>query len=720
MIKQFKRFISLTLVLLLLLGANLSAFAREPASLEEGMERALLAVRNLIEIDDSVYTEFHFSSDYRNWETMEGLFWMFQWRDERGDSFISATAEPDGTLMNFWTWRADQRRFGFAEISQAEAIAAGNDFLRRANPTMYSYFLNTGNVFLNIHDNNIFIVYNAVINGHSFDAASISIQVDKFSGEVTGYSSSMIDPRRFTFSDSENLISERDAIAAHAEHIGLSLEYRSFFNWDDETLAVFPVYVFNNQNFSFISATTGEVVNFVFDTGERRELGLIAEQDAAMAPAQNVGGFFTRQDLSPAEIAAIERVGGFITSEQALERLLYVAGLQESDIEHLGVRNITLRRDLIDRDRYFYDVMMWRQHSGTGGNDSPIDSLFGTVDAESGRVVSFHFSYDWMFLLEFDEFVYSEAQAEAAIEEFLRSNAPDEFALTRLDSSSHPAVDFAFHWGWGMEHSFNYVRIVNGIPFRENGINISFNPFSGQITSFNLSWFENVTFRSIDNVLSQYEALSAFTAQNGSELRYITVGGARAELVYSFIPSSWWGFIDPFTGNAVDFRGETVEDLAAAPVNENFRGHWSERYLTRLIDNGVHLWDAQAEPDSTLTQQEFVRALSLVQPWSINPPHPAMFTNINDIDINPNATLTRMEAVRIIVELLGYSRLAENYEWFVFPFADDIAEEYRGFVTIAFMMGIIGGEVGGSFGGARNATTAQATVMIHNFVLSLS
>jgi len=689
---------------------------REDRSIASGesMERALVAIRSLVNIDDDLFTDFNYSSTYSNWETREGLVWSFNWSAE--NAFAFATVMDDGTLLNFNMSQFGVGSFGFAEFSREEAIEKASAFIRAANPRIHQFFGEPEFVRANLHSDEISMTFHAQISGYAFPTATIWVGVNKFTGEIASYSTNNINPSRFNFESATNLIGERAAVAVHAREIGLTLEYRSNFDFENDRIRVFPIYVPNSQGVRFISATTGEVVEHVFDTGRD---GIT---DASFAsgggaswmmpprPSMADGGFAM---ISPAERTAIEQVAGFLTSDQALARFLEAAELSDLDLSLFEHQSISLNRDWIDRDRFIYSINLFRNTSWDEEMSDEFTSISGSVDAATGRVRSFDlFSHGNNFELADEEMAADEI--EAAVEAFLRRLAPEELARTRLEERD-PA--WATRFGFGGVNHFVFGRYENNIPFRNNQISAIFNPTLGRVTNFALNWFDNVTFPSIDNVLTPQDALAAFVEQKGMNVIYTTTGGGTARLVYDLFSNA---LIDPFDGSALDFFGQPWEETMETPSYSDVSGHWSERFVMRLLENGVYKWTDPFEPDRVVTELEFLQYIMLVeQPWVVAQFTPEAFFAQRGIEIEASSTrpLTRQLATKIIVEYLGFGRLAQQSQWFVFPFSDNVAEQYRGFITIAHMLGIVSGDAEGRFNATSNVTRAQASAMLHNLII---
>ena len=684
-------------------------------SADTSMETALIAAKNLIKIDDDVFTEFNYSSSFSNYETMEGLLWTFQWSSPAG-GYIYATLTADGILLQYRKYMWDENRFGFAVVDKNAAVAIADGFIRKANPDTYAYYKVPADIYTGINNSEYGFSYYAQINGYNFEAAYIYVNVNKFTGEMVGYGTSRVDPVRFNFEKAEDLVSESDAVSAYVDKIGLSLEYRSYYDYEKNSVNVFPVYVFNSHSDRFIGAKSGDVVTYVYDLGVNDVLdskNYAAAPDALAEDAGYSGG--TRASLTPAELTAIDQAAGFITSEQALLKLLEAAELKNLDVASFSEQYISLSRDWYSKNQYFYYVNLYKFAEYDEADDT-ITNVSGRVDAATGRVTSFSFNYAG-YPSPTGQRVTTEKQAEQAVTAFLKRVAPGEFAKTKLDAMEPPAVE-PYYYRRG-NYYFNYVRYENGIPFRDNGINVTLHENTGKITSYSLNWYDEVTFPSVSNVITPQRALTGFVEQNGSKINYITIGEGNAALVYDFRSQE---LIDPFTGKALDYTGMPWTDTSVRPDYSDVMGHWSESYVTKLADNGVYMWGGKFEPEKIMTELEFLNYLMLIESQY----YPAredikMYYAQHGVEVeaSPDKLLTRQESARIIAEYLGYGKLAKQSEWFVYPFKDNVAREYKGYITICYMLGIINGDAG-RFNAASNVTRAHAATMLHNLIISKS
>jgi uncharacterized membrane protein YkoI len=710
--KKLRLIITLLLAAVITAAAPLTAFA-QPAGAqaqtgESSMEAALVAAKELLKIDDAVFTDFSYSSTYSNYETREGLAWSFSWSDSK-NAYINALVMENGAVMHYWKYDYTINSFGFAQISKDAAVSIANDFIKRAAKDTFSYYKAPENVYVSINNGEYRMTYYAEVNGYTFDAARISISVNKFTGEVTGYDTTGVNPGNYKFEGAGGVISESDAVAAYAEKIGLSLEYRSYFNYEDGSVKVFPVYLLNSGGDRYISAKTGEIVSYEYDAGSSGANYGSADM-AAPAASASLGGSSGGGgvSLSPAEIAAIEKASSYMSSDQALKKLLEAADIADLDVGAFNSVDISLSRDYANKERYFYYVNIYRFYADFDTKDDDIMGLSGRLDAETGKI--YNFSINYFGFPQAEGAALTEAQIDSAADAFLKKIAPQEYAKTKKDEPAGGDVSPYRFYG---DRYINYTRYENGIAFRDNRISVSINQSTGKIMYFYLNWYDNVSFPSVGNVLTPQRALSAYAAQNGTAINYITTGNGNASLVYLFTGG---GYVDPFTGKALDYNGEMWVDSTLKPDYSDVAGHWSESTVKQLFDNGVYGWSGKFDPNKVMTELEFLQYLMLIEPYYYYVDSVTFLAQRGiGITADPNKTLTRQEAARIIVEYLGYQKLAEQSKWFIYPFTDNVAEEYKGYITICYMLGIVGGD-NGKFNAGSSITRAQAAVILKNLI----
>ncbi|MFZ5817154.1 MAG: YcdB/YcdC domain-containing protein [Bacillota bacterium] len=104
------------------------------------------------------------------------------------------------------------------------------------------------------------------------------------------------------------------------------------------------------------------------------------------------------------------------------------------------------------------------------------------------------------------ELSFTRAEAKAMAQAWFEKLVPQEHrASLRYQESPLNAG----YWG-GSVYQFNWVREVHGFPLSGNGVHISIDARSGEMTQYGLSWRPNVELALPDRILSQEEAEEAY------------------------------------------------------------------------------------------------------------------------------------------------------------------------------------------------------------------
>lgn len=163
------------------------------------------------------------------------------------------------------------------------------------------------------------------------------------------------------------------------------------------------------------------------------------------------------------------------------------------------------------------------------------------------------------------------------------------------------------------------------------------------------------------------------------------------------------------------------------------RGSWALQSIEAAVSNGLMsgMGDGVFGYGEPITRAQFVTILSNMFEWNENLPLTPTFTDVlpehwfyNYVEaaatlgviysggsFNPNAPISRQDMAVMLVKALGYSSLAAQVERFEpNPFVD--VSSYRGYITIAHDIGMVGGVGEGRFAPDNTATREQAAAML--------
>lgn len=247
----------------------------------------------------------------------------------------------------------------------------------------------------------------------------------------------------------------------------------------------------------------------------------------------------------------------------------------------------------------------WNRNT-TGAN---WHNLSVEVDAVTGEIVNF-----WEDQSTGDqsgknqEPQYNREQCQKIAEEFIKKLQPTRLTETKLAEISKAELLMRSDW-IPPAYDFYYQRVVNGIVFNENGINIGINNMTGKVVRYNFNW-ENLSFPSPQAVIGQDAARQAVQQEMGYGLKYLRpetpfpVINARKEAKLYYAPRSLYGnsvYVDATTGKLVSWGGEEV----IIPVLPKVESQTVVTEAYQDVDG-----EGDTGPSTTLTKDEAIAAVN--------------------------------------------------------------------------------------------------------------
>ncbi len=172
---------------------------------------------------------------------------------------------------------------------------------------------------------------------------------------------------------------------------------------------------------------------------------------------------------------------------------------------------------------------------------------------------------------------------------------------------------------------------------------------------------------------------------------------------------------------------------AASVYSDVPDSRWSAQAITRItqlnIFNGVG--DGRFAPTQSISRAAFITALCRLFSWETNAPARPTFSDVSfgswyyaavetayahgavtlqSSQFRPNDPITRQEMAAALVRALGYSTLAGLAQEYELPFSD--VHSNRGYITVAYDLGLMGGTDAKHFSPDKTATREQAAVVL--------
>ena len=207
----------------------------------------------------------------------------------------------------------------------------------------------------------------------------------------------------------------------------------------------------------------------------------------------------------------------------------------------------------------------------------PGGSFHAEVDATTGEIVSMN-QWDQRFKPSFKLPVLSADEAEKIATELILKLSSKPQSEMKLVSDEQQV--YSLNNAQPFTYNFRWIRMVNGIPFPGNGVNVSISGDDGQVRSYNYNWTRDLVFPAASDVISLETARQVFADTPMLELQYFvppilhpqtSSEPQSALLVYQLNNQYYEGAIDALSGKPV-----TLDTQAGNYTSMNTIGEVSE------------------------------------------------------------------------------------------------------------------------------------------------
>ncbi|NFG61391.1 YcdB/YcdC domain-containing protein [Clostridium sp. CMCC3677] len=672
-------FFSILLLFCLLFSLQYPAFADENYS--KSLENAITKTKNIITIPDT-YTDFTHSS--REQKTILGQVNLFEfnWSEVQGKyGNISISIDENGNIYDFYKYSNENTSKSLASVTKDESRQACEDFIKKALVNHYSS-LKEINVYNDPTDSSYTFKYKCYFNNIPLNFLYVNISVDKYTGEIITFNTNNLNTNSLSYPSNDNIVEKSKAKKSYVDKIGLKLNYYSYYDYKNDKLNIFPAYCINSTHNVAIDAHSGEKISI---NNENIYLG----KDGYKNTNESLDSL---KNLTKEEDDAIKNVSGLINKDTATDIIKKYSDLDSFEGK---ISNSHINKDLISNN-YIWTINF--------------ENASAEVDAKSSELLSFyHYSNidDKNNVIPIDD-------AKNIANKFLNEVSPNKFIETKLevlDTNINENDSF---------YNFKFIRQANGINFVNNYLMVSINKFSGKVCEYNSQWYDNVNFPDIKSALSSEAIFDKISDKFG--LEYTMSNDNNISLIYNFIDLDENYLVNPFNGTRIKFNGEVYKENEL-PKYSDINGHWCEKIVKELLENGYYLKSDNFNPDNNITQINFLKYL-YSQIWNFN--------NSDDDDKfydmliekgilkteekSPDSLLTNKDISKLIVRYLGYDKIAKNAYIFNNPFSDSIEDDIKGYSSICHSLGIITGDENNNFNPNNNVTNAEAAKIIYNLL----
>lgn len=714
----------LSLVFIFTLLLPLQGFAAE---MDKELENAIKIVKTKFSIPE----DYKFTSSISTSEKGKVYYLSWNSNDSLKMGSINASVDDKGVILYYSRYTPDdyKQTKKLPSLSRAEAKAKADMYIEHIAPGLIKELGHEESYQDNIMDSSYYFSYYRIIDGVPYYNDRVSVTVSRENGGLWGYYRNWSADLKFP--SSKGAISLEKAEAAYTEKLGLRLIYG--YSMEDDVLKTFPIYspIYDNSNFA-IDAFTGERYRltsdyYLYGAGEN-EAATAATKDMKLDIAAGVR-------FSPEELKAVEDAGKLMDEKRAEELVRKTEFLNITD--EYKLQDYYLNKNWPDNKEYTWTLYFIKPSKDTKYPDDDFVSV--TMNAGTGVIKGFY-----RYTAGSDDKkqpINDIARAKAVTDAFLSKYYPEYYKQMEYDriSSEEYLSDKTVPADY---YNIRYSRLVNGVPFPSNGANFHYDNLTGEISSFDLSWFET-EFPSVERVIGVPAATSSLLEAVGLGLEYryeypeevspVIAKGSRTDgkvsLVYVLKPGKPL-YIDAFTGKVVYGSGEEYKEAVKVSYTD-IKGHFAEKQISVLAEFGIYLDGSEFRPSEDITQKDFLAYLSKTMYYygpeltekSTQKDTDEMYAIliregiVKEAEKSPDSTVTREEAVKFIIRALKYDKVADIKGIFSVSFKDkaSISPELYGYVAIASGLGIVSGD-GSSFQPKRNIKRGECAVMIYNYL----
>ncbi len=674
---------------------------------DEKLEQVILKAKELFDISDG-YDKFNSSIDSYDGNTSFNL----EWRDTKEElKSINVIMDIDGNVISFYSYSNDfkgENKLPKYSKEQAEDIAM--KFIKKISSDIKSIKLIDDKNLDNLNYENYDFQYVRYVNEIEYRENNIKIDVNKYTGEVTGYFVNW--DRDIDFPSPNNIIKQNKAKELFKEKVGLKPVYRTKNQYygdigdNDENKYYIAYRILDSNN--GIDAFTGEKINInqyrTYFDNQIDEKGVSAGR------------------ITPKEQESIDQLKNIINGEKAEEKARHILGLEDN----YKLQNQNLYPNYKNSKDYIWDMYFINLANEKDNYKSYISV---EIDAKNGELLSF---YKTVNHNDNDRNTVNKDEALKITEDYLDKQNPginDKIELMEgIDYYAQANVEPKIY-------DFEFMRRENGIYVEDDTILIRVDAVSGEIISYSMNWYKG-EFPSNEGMISIESAYDILWEDIGIELMYIKMPGISPnleiqasknmimKLVYSVNPERLVN-IDGITGEILDYSGKPYIEIKPIKYNDIEKSYAKDK-IKKLAEYGIGFKGESFLPKDKIRQREYILLL-----WKATHQYNIGEASEDDIydyfikagymeesEKSPDSIVTKMEGVKYIIRILNLREVAELEGIYNDIFLDqvDIKENTKGYINLAYGLNIISGDSSKKINPEYRLTREDAANMIYNYL----
>ena len=677
----WKKTLAMIVAALVLASGMWPMAASAQASAKVTLEQAIRIAKAAFP-DQGWPEDANFTSSYADWDGMPR--WQLAWNEQDKSEVRIAVDANNGRILQYNAYKNGQESnlAPLPKLSEAEALDKAKRFLEKLVPLEFAQcryqpgeplrpYLRERDWHLSYHFDFQRYAFNIPFN---YNGLRVSVNAD--TGAIISYN--------YTWTEgavpTPSKIINADEAAAIAEDAGkMELQYYLPYAKRGEPAEPILVYQAPKLNYLCVNAHTGEIYT----------PNLIAPRlagGANMAAKESVA-----DQLSPAEQQEVTLLEGLLSQAQAETKARQIFAINKT---------YTVQEAHLTANWQYPEQRHWNLSFTENEQENRQNHISVTLDAETGEVYRYYTNLPQENIPSAGTLNWEEAEKIAyAYLEQMNSAKAKLVELVQPEPTPEEPTEKP------ISYSFSYRRLVNGVPFPQNGFTVTV--FAGQepvVTSYSLNWVE-AEFPSAQDSLSLAAAHAQLRETFPFHLEYrvperggrplpaaATEGATAAKnpitLVYTQAPvvSNMFAAKDM---QPLDYQGKPVqEEVVTIPTD--IAGHFAEADIKFLAKVGILVVPEGGKylPHAEATVGDWLELLARASGTSVELQTERL---LRSQQVNPKQALKREELALYAVRALGYEKIAAMSDIFQLtaPDAALVSKQYIGHVAIAHQLRLL-------------------------------
>ncbi|AEF93385.1 Propeptide PepSY amd peptidase M4 [Desulfotomaculum nigrificans CO-1-SRB] len=669
---------------------------KPPVAINGDVTKAKIPLDKAVQMAKDV---FNIGNDYDRFESGFNTFdgrteWQLNWNrtKEPGGSISVRINAMTGDIVGMDRWESPppgQQYTGLPKYSYDEGAKLAREWAQKLLP---AYLTQTrpgpqpDQPFYGFGQRGpaeYYYVFQRVVNNVVYPENNIIVRINGDTGQLLSINLNWRE--NVTFPSTAGMISMDQARQVFKENVEQVYFRPSIYGAKDVPIKL--VYWVKKGPDLFIDALTGQVI----DNGYGYEMGKGGGAEAA-------GGRKQKQDLTPVEQSEVDKLKNLMSAEKALEQAQRIIAIPP------GFKQT---ESTLTQDYQFPDTKLWRFHWSAQDNTKELNV---EIDAASGELVSYNNWDEMRYKQPSDqEPKFTLEQARQIAEQFIKKQQTQRFKEVKLGDSRVGDIIPLKGKMVPRSYNFTFVRLVNSIPFPNNGFNVQVDPYTGEVTSYRMTWWK-LNFPSPAGVIDRDKAASLLLADGGLDLSYVNIyqkgpREPRMHLVYRLKDQTSF-MLDARTGQRLNYNGEPIPPKSNNDISD-IAGHPAENDIRLLMKaNIIKSKDGKFYPDKNITKREALELLVASRGWymdsSTMDDNKIVNAAINLGIIDSQAArglddeLTRLQFAKLLINTLDYDGVAKLKDLYQLKIKDanQIPDELKGYVALSLGLGLQTGNQG--------------------------